>query len=106
MPAVAAEDESLKIRIISADIAFTVTLDDNDTARDLRRRLPMELELEDYAATVKIARLTPPLSTKGAPDGHTPAAGDLAWYAPLGNLAIFHKGFRYSPQLVRLGRVE
>jgi hypothetical protein len=32
--------------------------------------------------------------------------GDFSYYAPWGNLAIFHKPFRYSAGLVRLGRVD
>lgn len=33
-------------------------------------------------------------------------AGDVAYYAPWGNLALFHKGFRHSAGLVRLGRIS
>ena len=32
--------------------------------------------------------------------------GDITYYAPWGNLAIFYRGFRYSPGLIRLGRIE
>jgi len=33
-------------------------------------------------------------------------AGDIAYYAPWGSLAIFHRDFSYSRGLVRLGRLE
>ena len=35
-----------------------------------------------------------------------PSAGDIAFYAPWGNLAVFYRGFRYSPGLVLLGRID
>lgn len=38
--------------------------------------------------------------------GTTPEAGDVCYYAPWGNLAIFHKPFGYSAGLVKLGRIE
>jgi len=62
--------------------------------------------LDDYAATKKISDLPRRLSTEGAPPGSDPAAGDIAYYAPWGNLAIFHKDFRYSSGLIILGNVD
>jgi hypothetical protein len=32
--------------------------------------------------------------------------GDIAYYAPWGNLAIFYKDFGYSRGLVKLGRLD
>jgi hypothetical protein len=37
----------------------------------------------------KIGDLPKKLSTDGAPTGSNPNVGDIAYYAPLGNLAIF-----------------
>ena len=34
------------------------------------------------------------------------AAGDLCYYAPWGNLAMFHAGYEYSKGLIRLGRFD
>jgi hypothetical protein len=31
--------------------------------------------------------------------------GDITYYAPWGNLAIFYRDFGYSPGLVRLGHI-
>lgn len=50
-------------------------------------------------------RRSRPLSTDGAPAGFDPAAGDIAYYAPWGNLAIFHKDSDYARGLVQLGRI-
>lgn len=81
-------------------------LDDNATALDLLGLVPLTLHLEDYAGTEKIASLPRRLTTAGATSGYTPSAGDLAYYAPWGNLAFFYKPFAYSSGLIMLGRLE
>ena len=68
--------------------------------------LPMTIELEDYATTEKIGYLPRKLSTVGAPAGTEPRTGDVTYYAPWGNLALFHKDFRYSSGLISLGKIE
>ena len=67
---------------------------------------PMTLTLEDYGSTEKIGYPPRKLSTAGAPAGVDPAVGDIAYYAPWGNLAIFYKGFGYSRGLIGLGRID
>jgi hypothetical protein len=64
------------------------------------------LTLEDYAATEKISDLPRRLSTEGAPAGSDPSIGDIAYYSPWGNLAIFYKDFRYSSELIKLGKID
>ena len=46
------------------------------------------------------------LSTEGAPSGSGPSVGDIAYYAPWGNLAIFYREFGYSSGLVILGKID
>jgi len=96
----------MKLQIRLDTLALSVLLDDNPSARDLLGLLPLNLSLEDYAATEKIASLPRRLSTAQAPRGVTPRAGDLAYYAPWGNLALFHQDFGFSTGLIRLGRIE
>jgi hypothetical protein len=76
------------------------------TARDFVSLLPLTLTLEDYNRTEKISDLPKKLSTHGAPAGVDPSRGDIAYYAPWGNLAIFYKDFPYSRGLVKLGRID
>ncbi len=85
---------------------LAATLADNDTARDFASLLPLELTLTDYAATERISDLPRRLSTEGAPPGIDPVVGDLAYYSPWGNLAIFYEDFRHSAGLIRLGRID
>jgi len=100
------ESHPMKIRLIINDQVLSATLEDSLPAREFIAQLPLTLQLEDYAATEKIAQLPRSLNVEGEPEGITPVAGDMAFYAPWGNLAIFHRPFGYSKGLVRLGRIE
>jgi hypothetical protein len=97
---------TMKIRLkINGKLLFA-TLYDNPSARDFAAQLPLTLTLDDYAATEKIAYLPRKLRVTGAPAGFTPAAGDITYYAPWGNLAIFHRDFSHSSGLISLGRID
>lgn len=78
---------------------------DGPAARDFLTLLPLTLTLEDYAATEKVAQLPSRLSTTGEPKGMTPSIGDITYYAPWGNLAIFYKGFGHANGLIKLGHI-
>jgi len=96
----------MKIRIETEDTSVTATLDSTEVARDFASLLPLTMTLEDYNATEKIADLPRKLATKGAPPGSDPEVGDIAYFAPWGNLAVFYRDFGYSPGLVKLGRID
>lgn len=96
----------MRIRITVNGAVMSGLLQANPTGKDFAALLPLTLELSDYNATEKIAQLPGKLSTAGAPDGFTPTVGDIAFYAPWGNLAIFYKDFAYSHGLVKLGKIE
>jgi hypothetical protein len=98
--------DSMKIRLRVEDKAITATLIDSKTTRDFISLLPLTLTLEDYAGTEKISRLPRRLSTEDAPSGSDPSVGDVAYYAPWGNLAIFYRDFEYSRGLVVLGKID
>jgi hypothetical protein len=100
------ETRTMNIRLTVNGQSMVATLIDSPTTRDFVALLPLTLTLEDYASTEKIAYLPRKLSTQGAPAGVTPTAGDITYYAPWGNLALFYRGFRYSEGLVRLGRFD
>src|SRR5688500_87010 len=86
-----------RIRIWVEDVPVTATLEDNETALEFASLLPLTLTLEDYASTEKIADLPRRLSTQGAPPaGSAGAAGEIAYFPPWGNLAVFYRDFRYS----------
>lgn len=86
--------------------SFSVTLEGNPTGRDFLTLLPLDLAIEDYSHNEKIARLPRPLSQRFAVPFGAERAGDLCYYAPWRNLAFFHAGYRYSPGLIRIGRMD
>lgn len=96
----------MKLRIKLETKTLTATLDDNATTRDFVALLPLTLTLQDYNRTEKISDLPKKLSTEGAPSGSDPRVGDIAYFAPWGNLAIFYRDFSYSTGLVKLGKLD
>ena len=96
----------MRIRIQFADQSFTATLEDTPSARELWSMLPLDLTVEDYGGNEKIATLPRPLMQDGSAPFSGEAPGDLCYYAPWGNLAFFHAGYRWSPGLIRLGRLD
>ena len=92
--------------VIVGNETLSATLDDTPAGRDFAALLPLELTLSDYNATEKVADLPRKLDTSDAPASYTPKTGDLTYYAPWGNLAIFYKPFRTARGLVRLGAFD
>lgn len=95
-----------KIHLIIRGERLSATLDDTIAARDFAALLPLELTLDDYHGIEKIVDLPRKLDTSDAPTSYKPEAGDITYYAPWGNLAIFYKPFRDSAGLVRLGSFD
>ncbi|MFJ9871018.1 cyclophilin-like fold protein [Streptomyces sp. NPDC101165] len=81
------------------------TLNDSSTARDFALLLPLTIHLDDFQGTERVADLPRKLSTEGAPASSDPKAGDLAFYAPWGNLALFYRDGHPSPGLVIIGHL-
>ncbi len=96
----------MKVRLRIEDKTMTATLNDGKAAQDFASLLPLTLTLQDYNGTEKISDLPRRLSTEGAPAGSDPSVGDIAYYAPWGNLAIFYNDFGYSTGLVILGKID
>ena len=96
----------VRIRLTFAGKQAVFKMLDNATSKALVAQLPLTVTLSDYAGTEKVANLPNKLSTQGAPSGYDPSVGDLTYYAPWGNLAIFYKDFGYAQGLVPLGAVE
>src|SRR5215203_4654195 len=97
------EASTVQINIRLEGRIIPATLNDSTAAHDFASLLPLSLTLEDYNSTEKISDLPRRLSTDGAPPGFDPSVGDIAYYAPWGNLAIYYRDFEYSTGLVSLG---
>jgi hypothetical protein len=97
----------MKIRISLNDQTMTAKLEDNPSARDFASMLPLhDLSIDNYADNEKIAYLPRKLTEDGSGPFGNERPGDLCYYAPWGNLAFFHAGYRWSRGLIRLGRID
>lgn len=105
-PASGKKINHMNIRLTVNGKVISATLADNPSARDFLALLPLSLTLKDYASTEKISDLPKKLTTQGAPAGIDPDVGDITYYAPWGNLAIFYRDFGYAAGLVKLGYID
>lgn len=96
----------MRLRFAFADQEFIATLEDNPSARDLFSMVPLDLTIDDYATNEKIAYLPRKLTEDGSGRFDNEAVGDLCYYSPWGNIAMFHGSYRWSRGLIRLGRLE
>src|ERR671910_201996 len=99
--------EGSPIRITFGDTELTARLDDNATARDLAGQLPLTLSFRDHNRVEKTAPLPRELSLEGAPEGHDPAAGDIGYWAPGGDLVFYYDSDApYFNGMVRIGEFD
>jgi hypothetical protein len=92
------------IRITFGDTELTARLDENATACDLAAQLPLTLTFRDHNSVEKTAPLPRELSLEGAPEGHDPAAGDIGYWAPGGDLVFYYDDDApYFDGIVRIG---
>ncbi|MDL5206442.1 cyclophilin-like fold protein [Streptomyces sp. ALI-76-A] len=98
---------AMDIRVTLDGRPVDATLNDSPAARDFAELLPLSLDLEDFHQTERIADLPRRLTTSGAPEPRAPKAGDLTYYAPWGNLALFYRdGDSANPDLLILGHID
>ncbi|MFE0774256.1 cyclophilin-like fold protein [Streptomyces sp. NPDC058861] len=95
------------IRVTLDGRPVDATLNDSPAARDFAGLLPLTLGLEDFHSTERVADLPRELNTDGAPAPVAAEAGDIAYYAPWGNLALFYEdGPAPSADLLVLGHLD
>jgi len=99
-------ESMMQIRLTVGEQVTTATLYDNATARDFASLLPLSLTMTDYATIERVSNLPRKLSTQGTLEGMAPVVGELAYYAPLGNLVTFTEPPAFSHSLLLLGKVE
>ncbi|MFF5546853.1 MULTISPECIES: cyclophilin-like fold protein [Streptomyces] len=98
---------AMNIRVTLDGHRVDATLNDSPAARDFARLLPLTLDLEDFHSTERIADLPRKLDTSGAPAPAAAKVGDIAHYAPWGNLALFYRnGPAPSADLLILGHLD
>ena len=97
----------MKIRISFNGMTMIATLEDNPSAQDLASMLPLEgLQIDDYGNNEKISYLPRKLTEEGSGRFTDERPGDIGYFAPWGNLAFYHAGYKWSRGLIRLGRID
>lgn len=94
------------IEVQLGEKAGTIELNVNDAARSLLEQMPLKLKFEDFGSAERIAYLPQKLKLGSSPTSCAPSEGDLTYYIPWGNLAVFVKGWRPSNDLVPLGKLS
>jgi hypothetical protein len=87
---------------------MTATLDDTPTARQFAAMLPLRLDLHDPMGQAKSGRLARAIDVSGADRVVDPRVGEIYYWPPSGDIAIFYADLDQSvpaPGLVRLGVV-
>ncbi len=96
----------MQIRIEFNASSLMFNLEDNPWARDLASMLPLRLSIKDFSFNEKIVDLPRRLSEGGRGRSGNEAPGDLCYYVPWGNLALFKQDYRLSNDLILLGKIE
>lgn len=98
--------EGTPIRITFGDTELAARLHDNATAHDLAAQLPLTLTFRDHNNVEKTAPLPRELSLEGAPEGHDPAAGDIGYYSPGGDLVFYYGDAPFFNGIVPIGEFD
>ena len=98
--------QTTKIKLTFEGNEIYALINNSKAGNDFLSLLPLSVKAEDFNNTEKIFYLSKKLNTQNEPDGINPKSGDITYYAPCGNIAIFYKNFRYSNNLIYLGRFE
>jgi len=98
----------MKIRLTVNGKAFTATLIDNESTRDFISLLPLTLTMDDLFRREKFAHLPRAISKEGTRT-HTYEVGDIAYWSPGPDVAIFyrHDGQRIpNPGIILMGKLD
>jgi hypothetical protein len=103
----AGASDGTPIRITFGDTELSARLHDNATARDLAAQLPLTLTFRDHNNVEKTAPLPRELSLDDAPEGQDPAAGDIGYWAPEGDLVFYYDSDApFFNGIVRIGELD
>ena len=99
------KESSLKINITIKDQTFTATLEDNDTAREFAKLLPLDLIMEDLNDNEKYYYYLNTSLPSNPADVDMIYTGDIMLY---GNdcLVLFYDTFKTNYVYTRIGRID
>ena len=98
------EDEEMQIVLNVNGNSFTATLEDNDTARELLKRLPLNITMNELNGNEKYYYFTESFPT----NSYSPErinTGDIMLYGD-DCLVIFYEDFKTSYSYTKLGKIN
>ena len=98
--------KNVRVRFSFNNESIVVDMNDSPTSRGFLSQLPLTLTFKDYSGSEKIAYPPKELSTQGAPAGSDPSIGDLALFAPWGDIVLYYGDAGYYEGIVKMGHVE
>lgn len=96
----------MKIKLHSNNKVLTTTLNESKAAKNFASSLPVNLNLDDYGQSSKISKLAQRLDVTDVNNSFAPKTGDIIYFAPLGNIAIFYKDSQYSGGIIKIGELD
>src|SRR3977135_1214424 len=98
----------MKIRLRIEDTVITATLIDSKTTQDFISLLPLTLTMNDLFRREKFARLPRAISKEGKRT-HTYEVGDVAYWSPGPDVAIFYRNDGQEipdPGIIVIGKID
>jgi hypothetical protein len=96
----------MRIKLTINGTELTGTLGEGAAARDFATLLPLTAEVSDFNGRERVTGLPRHLNLDGEPAGAAAKPGDIAHYAPWGNLALFYGDQPHATGLVLLGHLD
>ncbi|WP_018124126.1 cyclophilin-like fold protein [Desulfovibrio oxyclinae] len=97
------KENVMRIAVTAGGKTVIYELNDSQAAKELYGQLPLNIAVEDYGSNEKIFYPPQKLSTSNTPLAENVRKGTLAYYAPWGDVVLFHDDFRSAPGLYGLG---
>jgi hypothetical protein len=98
--------QRVTLHIAIGSESMTATLEDNPTARDFAALLPLTVTLREFSPAEKVSGALPRrLSEEGAPATDAGAVGDIAYYAPWGNIAFYRGRGPDAAGVIKIARI-
>lgn len=95
------------IHIVIGSRSMTALLEDNATARDFASLLPLTITLREFGHAEKVSGALPKrLSEQGAPASDAGTLGDIAYYAPWGNLAFYRGQGPDATGVIKIAKIK
>lgn len=96
----------MKITMLLENKEYSITLNNTLAAKDFYNLLPLTLSLKDFNNKEKIGFLDKKLNTTNPINSGKGFPGDITYYIPWGNIAIFYEEFNLGSDLIKLGKID